>query len=187
MARSINSSESWKNATWKRYLKSVFRLQRRIFKAVLSGDLRRAKKLQKLLLRSFAAKMLAVKRVTQLNKGKNTAGVDGKKVLTPRARIKLVEKLKQEWAKWDHQELRPVEIPKSNGKTRTLKIPTIADRAWQALLKSAIEPAHEATFHARSYGFRPGRGTHDAQEYVFLNLKGNSRRKSGPATIGVTH
>jgi group II intron reverse transcriptase/maturase len=126
--------------------------------------------------------MLAVKRVTQLNKGKNTAGVDGKKVLTPRARIKLVEKLKQEWAKWDHQELRPVEIPKSNGKTRTLKIPTIADRAWQALLKSAIEPAHEATFHARSYGFRPGRGTHDAQEYVFLNLKGNSRRKSGPAT-----
>ena len=56
---------------------------------------------------------------------------------------------------------------------RTLKIPTIADRAWQCLVKYALEPAHEATFHARSYGFRPGRSTHDAQRYVFTNLQGN--------------
>ncbi|BAY66885.1 reverse transcriptase homolog (plasmid) [Calothrix brevissima NIES-22] len=71
---------------------------------------------------------------------------------------------------WKHQGLREIPIPKKDGTTRMLKIPTIADRAWQCLAKYALEPAHEATFHPRSYGFRTGRSAHDAQKYIFLNL-----------------
>lgn len=71
---------------------------------------------------------------------------------------------------WKHQGLREIPIPKKDGTTRMLKIPTIADRCWQCLAKYALEPAHEATFHARSYGFRTGRSAHDAQKYIFLNL-----------------
>jgi group II intron reverse transcriptase/maturase len=71
---------------------------------------------------------------------------------------------------WKHQGLREIPIPKKDGTTRMLKIPTIADRSWQCLAKYALEPAHEATFHARSYGFRTGRSAHDAQHYIFNNL-----------------
>jgi group II intron reverse transcriptase/maturase len=85
-------------------------------------------------------------------------------------RLNLTEKLK-EANNWEHRGLREVKIPKKNGKIRTLKIPTIADRAWQCLIKYALEPAHEATFHARSYGFRPGRSTQDAQRLIYNNLR----------------
>ena len=83
--------------------------------------------------------------------------------------------------RWKHQALKVITIPKSDGKRRVLKIPTISDRAWQCLVKLALEPAHEAKFHARSYGFRPGRGTHDAQKYLFQNL--NSRAKGSEKRI----
>ena len=69
--------------------------------------------------------------------------------------------------------MREIPIPKKDGSIRLLKVPTIADRADQCLIKYALEPAHDATFHARSYGFRPGRGTHDAQKILFLNLCSN--------------
>jgi len=135
-------------------------------------DLRKVRSLQHLVLKSRAARMLAVRQVSQLNSGKKTCGVDGQKSLNFQQRLELAEKLK-EANKWEHKGLREVQIPKKNGKMRTLKIPTIADRAWQCLVKYALEPAHEATFHARSYGFRPGRSTHDAQRYVFTHLQGN--------------
>ncbi|WP_366510775.1 reverse transcriptase domain-containing protein [Moorena sp. SIO3F7] len=82
--------------------------------------------------------------------------------------------MRQNALDWHHSGLREIPIPKKNGKVRMLKIPTIADRAWQCLTKFALEPAHEATFHARSYGFRTGRSAHDAQKYVFDNLKSHS-------------
>ena len=78
---------------------------------------------------------------------------------------------------WKHQGLREIPIPKKNGKTRILKVPTIADRAWQCLVKYALEPAHEATFSARSYGFRTGRSAHDAQQYLFKNLNSRANGK----------
>ena len=118
--------------------------------------------------------MLAIRQVTQLNKGKRTAGIDGKKALTFKERFELLEKLSQATV-WKHQGLREVPIPKKNGSTRILKVPTISDRAWQCLIKLALEPAHEATFHARSYGFRPGRCAHDVQKIMYSNL--NSARK----------
>lgn len=163
-------SETWSKQDWKKFQKNLFRLQKRIYKAMQDGDLHKVRSLQRLVLKSRAARMLAVRQVTQLNSGKKTCGVDGVKSLNFELRLNLATELK-EANNWEHQGLREVKIPKKNGKIRTLKIPTIRDRAWQCLVKYALEPAHEATFHARSYGFRPGRSTHDAQRYVFNNLR----------------
>lgn len=166
-------SDYWKKLPWRRFQRKVFRLQKRIWKAIRASDKAKAKSLQKLLLRSQAAAWLAVRQVTQLNVGKRTAGIDGKTALTFEERRALVCRLSKHYKNWVHQGLREVPIPKKDETKRILKIPTIADRAWQCLCKLAIEPAHEATFHARSYGFRPGRGTWDCQKHIFLNL--NSR------------
>jgi group II intron reverse transcriptase/maturase len=167
-----NTSESWKNLPWKRFRRDLFRLQKRVYKAIQVGDKRKAKSLMKLIIMSTAARLLAVRQVTQLNAGKKTAGVDGKASLSYEERFALSEELKQSNT-WKHKSLREIPIPKKDGKTRILKVPTIADRAWQCLVKYAMEPAHEATFHPMSYGFRPGRSAHDAQKILFNNL--NSR------------
>ncbi|VEP14562.1 RNA-directed DNA polymerase (Reverse transcriptase) [Hyella patelloides LEGE 07179] len=174
MTHSASYSDNWEFADWKGFQKVLFRLQKRIFKAIREGDKAKAKSLQKLVLSSYAARMLAIRQVTQLNTGKKTAGIDGKKSLTFKERFQLEKTLKQNTKTWKHQGLREIPIPKKDGNKRILKIPTIADRAWQCLLKYALEPAHEATFHANSYGFRPGRSTHDAQKMLFLKLKSNS-------------
>lgn len=166
-------SELWKNTPWARLRRVLFRLQHRLFKAVKAGDMAKARNLQKLILKSRAARLLAIRQVSQLNSGKKTAGVDGKKSLTAKERLQLEEILREKVMTWKHNKLREIPIPKKDGTTRMLKIPTISDRAWQCLVKYAVEPAHEATFHARSYGFRPGRSTHDAQKILFLSL--NSR------------
>jgi retron-type reverse transcriptase len=130
--------------------------------------------LQRLILKSTAARMLAIRQVTQLNAGKRTAGVDGKASLKHEERLELNENLRTRSSNWQHQKLREIPIPKKDGTTRILKVPTIGDRAWQCLVKFALEPAHEATFHARSYGFRTGRAAHDAQKILFLNLKSDA-------------
>jgi group II intron reverse transcriptase/maturase len=174
---SNNASESWKNLQWKKFRKNLFRLQKRVYKAIRAGDKRKAQSLQKLILKSTAAKLLAIRQVTQLNAGKKTAGIDGKASLNFQERFALLKLLKAKSNNWIHQKLRAIPIPKKDGKTiRLLKIPTIADRAWQCLAKFVIEPAHEALFHERSYGFRPGRSAHDAQKILFLNL---SSRQNG--------
>jgi retron-type reverse transcriptase len=172
-----NASESWKKLPWKKFRKNLFRLQKRIFKAIRVGNIAQAKSLQKLVLKSTSAKLLAIRQVTQLNKGRKTAGIDGKKSLNFKERFELYRLLSQV-NNWKHQGLREVPIPKKNGKTRILKVPTIQDRAWQCLIKYALEPAHEATFHARSYGFRTGRSAHDAQKIIFLNLKSDRDGKN---------
>jgi group II intron reverse transcriptase/maturase len=122
--------------------------------------------------------MLAIRQVTQLNSGKKTAGVDGKHSLTFKDRFILEEELAKHGKHWIHMGLRQVDIPKPDGSTRPLKIPTIRDRAWQCLVKYVLEPAHEAEFHPRSYGFRPGRSTHDAQKIIFSNLNSKSNGSS---------
>ncbi|OYD94051.1 RNA-dependent DNA polymerase [Nostoc sp. 'Peltigera membranacea cyanobiont' 210A] len=168
---SRHTSESWKAVPWKKFRRNLFRLQKRVFKAVLVGDKRKARSLQKLILKSTSARFLAIRQVSQLNAGKKTAGIDGKKSLSFEERFNLEELLRMNSGNWKHQGLREIPIPKKDGTTRILKIPTIADRAWQCLAKYALEPAHEATFHARSYGFRTGRSAHDAQKYIFNNLR----------------
>ncbi|KAB8330182.1 reverse transcriptase [Scytonema tolypothrichoides VB-61278] len=167
---SKDASELWQKSPWRYYRKALFRLQRRLFNAVRRGDLRRARSIQKLILKSRSARMLAIRQVTQLNAGKKTAGIDGKTALTFVERLDLEKLLMTNYHNWHSSKLRAIPIPKKDGTTRLLKIPTIADRAWQCLAKFALEPAHEATFHARSYGFRTGRSAHDAQKYIFDNL-----------------
>ncbi|NEQ86581.1 MAG: RNA-dependent DNA polymerase, partial [Moorea sp. SIO2I5] len=132
--------------------------------------MKKARSLQKLILKSRAAQLLAVRQVTQLNKGKKTAGIDGRSSLNYKQRMELMEALNHYGHDWHHSGLREVPIKKKNGKTRMLKIPTIADRAWQCLIKFALEPAHEATFSGNSYGFRTGRCAQDVQKRLFGHL-----------------
>ncbi|KAB8321114.1 RNA-dependent DNA polymerase [Tolypothrix campylonemoides VB511288] len=174
VGHSRNTSEPWTNLPWKKFRRDLFRLQRRVYKAVQVKDYRLAKSLQKLILKSTAARLLAIRQVTQLNVGKRTPGIDGRAKLTFEERFELSEELKCHSSNWYHQRLREIPIPKKDGKIRILKVPTIGDRAWQCLVKYALEPAHEATFHANSYGFRTGRSAHDAQKILFLNLRSYS-------------
>ncbi|MEO1352588.1 MAG: reverse transcriptase domain-containing protein [Cyanobacteria bacterium J06635_15] len=164
------NSESWMSLPWKQFQKTLFRLQHRVWKAIQAGDRRKAKNLQKLVLRSKCAIFMAIRQVTQLNQGKQTAGVDGKTALEGIERFQLAKLLAERTFNWKHQKLRECSIPKKDGTLRMLKVPTIADRAWQCLVKYAMEPAHEATFHPHSYGFRPGRGCWDAQKHIFSKL-----------------
>ncbi|WP_324611080.1 reverse transcriptase domain-containing protein [Moorena producens] len=168
-------SDLWKSQKWKKLRRNLFRLQRRVYKAVQAGNLRKARSLQKLILKSRSAQLLAIRQVTQLNTGKRTAGVDGKSHLTYKERFEVLKKLVSSAENWTHLGLREIPIAKKNGGTRMLKVPTIRDRAWQCLAKFALEPAHEATFSAYSYGFRTGRCAQDAQKLLFLNLSSKQK------------
>ena len=171
----VKASELWKSLPWKKFRRNLFRLQKRVYKAVRANDLQKARSLQKLILKSYAARFLAIRQVTQLNAGKRTAGIDGKASLTFKERWELEETIRAKANNWRHKGLREIPIPKKDGTKRILKVPTIADRAWQCLGKYALEPAHEAIFHSKSYGFRTGRSAHDAQKKLFHNLSSNAK------------
>lgn len=168
-------SQSWIALPWKKFQRHLFGLQMRVFKAKNLGDERKARKLQKLIIRSKAAQFLAIKKVIELNKGNKTAGFEGKQTLNEKDRFDLAGRLMLEHHNWKHQKVRNISISKKDNSFRILTILTIADKAWQCLAKEAIEPYHEATFHARSYGFRKGYSAHDAQRCILLNL--NSKAK----------
>jgi RNA-directed DNA polymerase len=137
IGHSLTASESWKSLPWKQFQKTLFRLQKRVYKAVRAGDKRKARSLQKLILKSQAAKLLAIRQVTQLNAGKRTAGIDGKASLTFEERFTMLGALEHH-SNWNHQGLREIPIPKKDGTTRQLKIPTLMDRAWQCLAKELL-------------------------------------------------
>ncbi|MHC5756048.1 MAG: group II intron reverse transcriptase/maturase [Nostoc sp.] len=168
-AKSNESMGEWKHINWRKLERRVFKLQKRIYKASLRGDVKAFRRLQKTLMKSWAAKCLSVRRVTQDNQGKKTAGVDGIKSLSPEARLILVAKLKP------NSKVKPtrrVWIPKpGTEEKRPLGIPVMGDRALQALFKMALEPEWEARFEPNSYGFRPGRSCHDAIEAIFLSIR----------------
>lgn len=156
----------WTSINWRKAHKVVRNLRQRIFRASQAGNRKKVKALQKLMLRSYSNVVVSVRRVTQLNPGKHTAGVDKVLVKTPQARGALVDELRR-GQPWRAAPVRRVYIPKANGKQRPLGIPTIKDRCLQAIVKNALEPAWEAQFERSSYGFRPGRGCHDAIARIF--------------------
>jgi len=163
----------WNEIPWRKLERNVFKLQKRIYKASRRGDVRTVRRLQKLLTKSWAAKCLAVRRVTQDNQGKKTAGVDGVKALTPKQRFSLVNKLK---LGTKVKPTRRVWIPKpGRDEKRPLGIPTMYDRALQGLVKMTLEPEWEARFEPNSYGFRPGRSCHDAIEAIYIAINQKSK------------
>ncbi|CAD5930402.1 putative reverse transcriptase [Planktothrix tepida] len=161
------TTAAWNTINWAKVQRVVFKLQKRIYQASLSGQNAKARKLQKLLVKSYYAKLIAIRKVTQDNQGKKTAGVDGIKSITPKQRLELAQNLSK------YQKAKPLRrkwIPKPNGEKRPLGIPTINDRVRQALVKLALEPQWEARFEGESYGFRPGRSAHDAMSRIFQSI-----------------
>lgn len=170
-------SETWKTMPWRKLEQHVFRIQKRIYQAGQQGKRRKVQKLQKLLMKSEAARLLAVRRVTQENQGKKTAGVDGIKAVQPAERLRMVQQLHpKEWKGKKSRPVRRVWIPKAGkDEKRPLGIPVMYERAQQALVKSALEPEWESQFEANSYGFRPGRSAHDAIEAIFNAIRYKSK------------
>jgi RNA-directed DNA polymerase len=162
---SLKTTVEWHKINWRKLERRVYKLQKRIYQASKRGDVKTFRRLQKLLMKSWYAKALAVRRVTQDNQGKKTAGVDGVKSLTPKQRLELIDKMQ---LGTKVKPTRRVWIPKpGRQEKRPLGIPTMNDRALQALVKMALEPEWEARFEPNSYGFRPGRSCHDAVEAIF--------------------
>lgn len=162
------SSTTWSDIEWQKVEVNVYRLQLRIAKAVREERFNKARALQWLLTHSLEAKLLAVKRVTS-SRGAKTPGVDGKRYQSDDKKMQLALSLKQKG--YRAQPLKRVYIPKGGGK-RPLGIPTLHDRAMQALYLLAVEPIAEMQADFNSYGFRPYRSTADAAERCFKVLCG---------------
>ena len=158
---------SWDKIQWAEINTRVFRLQTRIYKASLEGHIEKVHKLQKLLIHSESAKFLAIRKVTQDNKDRHTAGIDGLKDLSPSQRYKLTSEIQIDGTS---SVILRLNIPKSSSGIRPLGIPIIKDRVKQMLVNMALSPQWEAKFESGSYGFRPGRSVNDAMDAVFLSI-----------------
>jgi RNA-directed DNA polymerase len=167
---------TWDAIDWRKADRIVRNLRGRIFRASQANDPKRVRSLQKLMLRCYSNILMSTRRVTQANAGRNTPGVDRLLVKTPAARGKLVDQLATSQP-WRAKPVRRVYIPKSNGKLRPLGIPTVIDRCLQAMVKQALEPEWEARFEGTSYGFRPGRGCHDAIGKIYSLARPDKRKK----------
>jgi RNA-directed DNA polymerase len=152
----------WDAIDWRAQEDNVRRLRQRIFVASRDGDLKKVRSLQKLMLRSRGNALISVRRVTEVNAGRKTAGVDRQIVVTGQQKAELADWMQHHAKPWSPRPVKRVYVAKSNGRRRGLGIPVIADRALQALTVNALEPEWEARFESKSYGFRPGRGCHDA-------------------------
>ena len=164
----------WDTINWYSVEKYVDKQQKRIYEAEVNKDKRKVRNIQRMLTNSRAVLLLAVRRVTEINKGRNTPGPDGFLAKTSKEKGELVDRLsKKNIYNYIPSPTRRIYIPKKNGKKRPLSIPSITDRIYQEIIRIILEPQMEARFEPTSYGFRPKRGVYDAIERIFLNIKGN--------------
>lgn len=166
--------KDWTSINWKLVKKRIRNLRQRIYRATQNRQWNKVRSLMKLMIRSYSNLLLSVRRITIENQGKRTAGIDNQKVLTPEARVALVNE-QQKNTPWKVRPTKRVFIPKAKGKQRPLGIPTIKDRVMQAVVKNALEPSWEARFEPNSFGFRPGRSCHDAIEQLWYRLNGHGK------------
>jgi RNA-directed DNA polymerase len=176
LANGTKKQTNWNAINWRKANWTVRNLRQRIFRAAQEGTLNKVRSLQKLMLKSYSNRLVSVRRVAQINAGKNTPGVDKLVIKTPAARGRMVDILAH-YTLWKAKPARRVYIPKANGKLRPLGIPVIVDRCLQAMVKNALEPAWEARFEGSSYGFRPGRSCHDAIEKIYGLARPNKTKK----------
>lgn len=171
--KSTSSNEfNWNSINWFHINRYVETMQQRIYRAELLGNKRKVRDLQRILVHSKAMLLTAIKRVTQVNRGKRTAGIDGMVIQTPAERWKLYKQMENQQIELHNP--KPsyrTYIKKKNGKLRPLSIPTIKDRIYQFMVKSALEPQWEARFETCSYGFRPERGCHDAVQRIVMSTQ----------------
>jgi RNA-directed DNA polymerase len=167
----------WDAVNWRQAEDNVRRLRQRIFMASKAGDLKKVRNLQKLMLCSRSNALVSVRRVTEVNAGRKTAGVDGRVVLRGWEKAEMASWLQHGATAWKPRPVKRVFIPKARGKRRGLGIPVVADRALQALAAGALEPEWEARFESRSYGFRPGRSCQDAMQAVFVTARGKTCKR----------
>src|SRR5713226_5183891 len=167
LANGTEKQTDWNTINWRKANRTVRHLRHRIFRATQEGNLNKVRSLQKLMLKSYSNRLTSVRRVAQINAGKNTPGVDKLVIKTPAARGKMVDALAH-YTLWKAKPAKRVYIPKKNNKRRPLGIPVVQDRCLQAMVKNALEPSWEARFEGISYGFRPGRSCHDAIAKIYL-------------------
>jgi RNA-directed DNA polymerase len=169
----------WDNTDWRAQEELVRRLRQRIFTAAQEQDWPRVRNLQKLMLRSRANTLVSVRQVTQRNAGRGTAGIDGEVALTPEARAQVAVRVHQSRSSWRPRDVRLVYIPNASNRAqlRPLGLPVLMDRCHQQRVRHALEPEWEARFEPRSYGFRPGRGCHDAIAAIYNVCKGPMARR----------
>ena len=171
-------AEDWYGFDWDQAEKDVGRLRQRIFAASQAGDLKKVRNLQRLMLRSRANAAISVRRVTEVNAGRKTPGIDGKVVLMASQKADLADWCQRRSRLWTARPVRRVLIPKpGSAKKRALGIPVIADRALQAMTVNALEPEWESRLEPKSYGFRPGRGCHDAIVAIHTTASGRSAKR----------
>jgi RNA-directed DNA polymerase len=159
----------WSQIEWTTAERRVQHLRFRIFRAAKEPRWKHGRHLTTRLLRRDAKVVVSVRRITQVNRGRHTPGIDGARVTTPDERATLVDDLRQ-YHPWKAAPVRRVDIPKANGKQRPLGLPTRRDRVRHMVVKNALEPRFEAEFEAQRDGLRPGRGCQEAIEAVYVAL-----------------
>ena len=169
MRAKVNKITKWNQIEWKPIEKKIFRMQQKIFQASRQNERNKMFKLQKSLTQSYWAKLLAIRQITQDNKGKNTAGVDGIKSIGPELRMELANEICLD-GRASPIRRTYISKPENPNELRPLGIPTIKDRIKQKLALLALEPQWEALFDPNTYAFRKGRNQHDAIEGVYKSI-----------------
>lgn len=169
-------AEGWTDFDWKVIDSKVSKLRRRIFVAKLAGKSSLVTQLQKRMILSKANLLYSIRRVTSVNRGRKTAGIDKQKYLTPEHRFNLfTEMCELNLYDWSPPPVRREYIPRPGKEPRPLGIPTIKDRVVQNVIKNALEPEWEAIFEHGSYGFRPARNCQDAMSRLWRIISSKKR------------